>query len=94
MGYYENIDWIWKIWDLINRKLKEITFITFDGTISNKSSKKLLKSLADNSNQKLNSQVADTYTYSDSHTLESTSPKKKPLISNLKLQLSSTLFSF
>lgn len=50
IGYYEKTHHISKIWDLIDRKIKEITYVNFDKTFSNKSSENLFNSLANNSN--------------------------------------------
>ena len=49
VGYYEDTDQIWKIWDPIDKKMREAMSMTFDETFSNKSSEELLKSLDDNS---------------------------------------------
>lgn len=62
-------------------------------TFSNKSSEELLNSPPDNPNQELNTQMAGTDTDSDSDKSKPTSPKKKPLISNLISPLSFALFS-
>ncbi len=48
--YYKNTDRIWKIWDLVDKKVKEITFVTFDKNFSNKSSKELFNFLTNNPN--------------------------------------------
>lgn len=54
MGYYKNLDQIWKIWNSDNKKLRKVTFIIFEKTFDNKSSKELLKYLANNFNQESN----------------------------------------
>ncbi len=51
MGYHEDTDRIWKIWNPIDKKIREATSVTFDETFNNKSSEELLNSLADNSDQ-------------------------------------------
>lgn len=92
MSYYKNIDRILKIWNPVNRKVKKVTSITFDKTFSNKSSDKLLKSLADDSNQKLNTQITSTNINFNSDKSELIPSKKKLPISNLISLLSSALF--
>lgn len=69
MGYYEDMDWIQKIWDPIDKKIRKVTFVTFNKTFGNKANEELLKSLAndfnqDDSDQKLNTR-ADTDCDSD-----------------------------
>lgn len=93
MGYHENIDRIWKSWDLVDKKVREIASVTFDKSFNNKSIKKLLNSLADNLNQELNTQVADTNTDSGSNKSEPSLPQKKPPISNIISPLSSAFSS-
>lgn len=51
MGYYKDTDWIWKIWDPIDKKRKKAIFVTFDETFNNKSIEELLKFLVDNFDQ-------------------------------------------
>lgn len=51
VGYHEDTDRIWKIWDPDDKKIREATSVTFDETFGNESSEELLKSLADNSDQ-------------------------------------------
>ena len=49
VGYHEDTDRIWKIWDPIDKKIREATSVTFDEAFSNKRSEELLKSLVNNS---------------------------------------------
>ena len=51
VGYHEDKDQIWKIWDFIEKKIREATSVTFDETFSNQGSEELRKSLVDNSDQ-------------------------------------------
>lgn len=44
---------IWKIWNLVDHKIKNVTSVTFHKTFSNKRSENLFEFLADNFNQKL-----------------------------------------
>lgn len=74
MDYHKNRNRIWKIWDLIDIKIKEATAVTFDKIFSNKVSEELFKSLTNNSDhndsdqndfdQELNIEV-DTNSHSD-----------------------------
>ncbi len=53
MGYHGDKDQIWKIRDLIDKKIIEATSVTFDETFGNQGSEELRKSLVDNSDQEL-----------------------------------------
>ena len=86
VGYHEDTDQIWKIWDPIDKKIREATSLTFDETFSNKSSEKLLKSLADNSDQE-----SDVETDTDS---DSNDPEPAPQIQQPVSHLTSLLSSF
>lgn len=46
MGYHKNTNQIWKIWDLIDKKVREITSNIFNKTFSIKLNKKLLNFFA------------------------------------------------
>ena len=89
VGYHEDTDRIWKIWDPIDKKRREAISVTFDEIFGNKSSEELLKSLADNSDQE-----SDVETDTDSD-LDDPKPAlqiQQP-ISHLTSPLSSPLFS-
>lgn len=51
MGYHQNANQIQKISDLIDKKIREITFITFNKIFSKKISEKLLTFFTNNFNQ-------------------------------------------
>ncbi len=83
MGYHEDTDWIWKIWDVIGNKIREATSATFDETFSNKKSEELFESFADDSDQESDVNI-DTNSELDNS--ESVSDIQRPL-SHLILSL-------
>ena len=89
-GYHKDTDRIWKIWDLDDKKIREAISVTFDETFGNKSSEKLLKSLADKSDQESD---AKSDTDLDSNNSEPLRQIQQPM-SHLISPLSSLLSSF
>ncbi len=67
---------MWKIWDPIDKKIRETTSVSIDETFSKKSSEEFLKSLADYSNQELD---IKTGTNSDSDDPEPSSRIQQPI---------------
>ncbi len=65
VGYHEDTDRIWKIWNLDDKKIREATSVTFDQTFGNKSSEELLKSLADHSDQESDTESDTDLDYDD-----------------------------
>lgn len=73
MGYHKNTDWILKIWDPIDKRIRVVIFVTFDKTFNNKICEEFLKSFANNLNQK--SEIMADNTDSDSNNSKSTPNK-------------------
>lgn len=93
VGYHENTDRIWKFWDPVDKKIREIKSVIFVKTFSIKSSEELLNSFTD-FNQESDTSEISTDTDPDSDKLKPMPAKKQPPISNLTSPLSSLRSSF
>ena len=69
MSYHKNKNWIYKIWDSDYKKMREAILVIFVEIFDNRSSKKWLKSLINNSDQGLNTQLITNLDFNNFETL-------------------------